>query len=290
MDADETLTYVDVRALFNKKNPAAASRLPKIFYKILEGIVHQRDLNGVLGQLEAYKGREFVAKSLEYLCVFVDIRGVERIPLHQKITFCANHPSGGIDGLAMFHLCGKLWEGLSVPVNDLLFSVPHIQEFFIPVDKFGSNARRIEILNAMYASEKPLVIFPAGRTSRPDRGKLKDFPWTGSFIRKSREHRRWIVPVNISGRNSPLFYALWRIRTFLGIRTNLEMFLLVDEMFKRRGSLVKLTVGEPVPPDFFDESRDTRIWAALLQDYTDRLGADEKAGFRIKGAPHGTPD
>lgn len=253
--------------------------MPGWMFRYIEGIVHQRELNSLIRDLEHYRGFDFVSKALEFLDISIDIRGVDRIPLSGRITLCANHPTGGADGLAMFLLAARLGRGVLVPVNDLLFSIQQLEEFFVAVDKHGSNFQRIKDLDAMYASEKPVVIFPAGRTSRPGMDGLREFPWVGSFVRKSREHGRWIIPVHIGGRNSRFFYALWRTRNLLRIRTNLEMFFLVDELFKKRGTSIRLTVGEALPHGIFDSSRRDIGWADSLRSYVDRLGEDEQSKF-----------
>jgi putative hemolysin len=103
------------------------------------------------------------------------------------------------------------------------------------VNKHGTSTSIFQDIQAMYASEQPILLFPAGRTARFRDHRLQDFPWAKSFVKKSREFQRPIVPVHISGRNSRFFYFIWRARTFLGIKPNLEMFLLVDELFKQRG-------------------------------------------------------
>jgi putative hemolysin len=92
------------------------------------------------------------------------------------------------------------------------------------------------------------------------------------------------VPVHISGRNSALFYFIWRARTLLGIKPNLEMFLLVDELFKQRGTTIMLTIGQPLAPTVFDRSRTDAEWAEALRLHVQTLGTDPNALFTVEEA------
>jgi putative hemolysin len=137
----------------------------------------------------------------------------------------------------------------------------------------------------MYSSGKTVLMFPAGRTARFKRRVLTEYPWAKSFVRKSREHGRTIVPVHISGRNSALFYGIWRARTLLGIKPNLEMFLLVDELFKQRGSTITLTIGHPLTPGTFNRTRTDAEWSETLRLHVAALGMDADTPFAVEVTP-----
>lgn len=134
----------------------------------------------------------------------------------------------------------------------------------------------------MYAADRPIILFPAGRTSRPRSGRLREYPWTKSFVKKSRLHGRILIPVHLSGRNSTLFYAIWRLRSFLGIRPIVEVVLLVDELFKKRGTTIVVSIGHPVPVERLDGSRTDAEWADLLRIHTQSLGDDPDARFAVE--------
>jgi putative hemolysin len=269
--------YVDVKALFMAKNPRIASRLPEMAYAFIARVAHERDINEILPSMEGLEGWRFAEAALEQLSIKVEVRCIERLPSNGRVTFCSNHPLGGADGLAMMRLAGKAYGPFLHTSNDLLLSIPQLAASIIPVNKHGTNTTIVRDLEAMYSSEKPVIMFPAGRTARFKGRTLCDFPWAKSFVKKSREHGRTIVPVHISGRNSALFYFIWRARTLLGIKPNLEMFLLVDELFKQRGSTITLTIGTPLPPEVFKRPRTDAEWAEALRLHVDRLGTDPDA-------------
>jgi putative hemolysin len=282
---------VDVQALFMAKNPAVASRLPGWVYSLIRAVAHEKDLNHILPQLEGLAGWQFAEAALGLLNIKVNIIGLDHLPLPAPgsapppvplPTFCANHPLGGADGLAMMSLLGKTYGSFVHPSNDLLLSVPQLSDSIVPVNKHGTTTTIVQDIQAMYASDKPVLMFPAGRTARFRDHRLQDFPWAKSFIKKSREFRRPIVPVHISGRNSRLFYFIWRARTLLGIKPNLEMFMLVDELFKQRGTTLTLTIGKPIAPEVFHRGCGDADWAEALRLHVDALAADPDRPFDVE--------
>ena len=237
---------LDVETLFLAKNPRLARRLPKTAVRVLELVIHQRKLVRFVRSARRCSGCEFVDRALAFLAVRVESSADEHLPLDGRAVFCANHPTGGIDGLAMMHLLCRRYGTMRVPANDLLLALAPVHELLAAVDKYGSNRARAASYDTMYASDAPVLVFPAGRTARYRGGRLREFEWDKSFVKQARRHHRPIVPVHVSGRNSRRFYAIWRLRRALGIGTNLEMLLLVDELFRRRGQTVRVRFGTPV--------------------------------------------
>jgi putative hemolysin len=145
-------------------------------------------------------------------------------------------------------------------------NIKQLQDNFIPVNKHGSQTREnARIMDEAYASDMQMFIFPAGLCSRKQRGKIEDLEWKKSFVTKATKHKRPVVPVFFSGRNSNFFYNLSRIRTFLGIKINIEMLYLVDEMFKQKGQKPHIIIGKPIPFETFDESKTPQEWAKWVK-------------------------
>lgn len=270
---------IDIRSLFASKNPRLAAKLPRWVFGILEKIAHQKEMNEILSGMEGIEGAAFAEAALRVLDIKLETRGAERIPPGGKLTFCANHPFGGADGLALMILAGKARGEFLSSSNDLLLSLPAFASSIIPVNKHGHSASLVENIEKMYSSDKALIVFPAGRTARYKGRVLTDYEWAKTFVKKGRKYERTIIPVYISGRNSFLFYAIWRIRTFFHITVNLEMFLLVDELFKKRGTTIPVTIGKPIPATVFDSTRTDAEWAELLRTHVDLLGTDPDRQF-----------
>jgi putative hemolysin len=99
-----------------------------------------------------------------------------------------------------------------------------------------------------------------------------DLEWQKSFIRKSVQYKRDVVPVHISGRNTNFFYRLANIRKLLGIKVNLEMFYLVDETYKHRNKRIAITFGKPIPWQTFDKSKTYKEWAHWVKEKVYHMG------------------
>jgi putative hemolysin len=112
-----------------------------------------------------------------------------------------------------------------------------------------------------------VVIFPSGFVSRKKKGVVKDLEWKKTFVTRARKYNVPIVPVHIQGELSPFFYRLSRLREFLGIKANIEMLFLVNELFKQRNTSIKIIFGEAIQPEILDTTiRKDIEWAAYIKD------------------------
>ena len=104
-----------------------------------------------------------------------------------------------------------------------------------------------------------------------------DLEWHKSFITKAIQHKRDIIPAYFSGRNSNFFYNLSNFRKFLGVKANIEMLYLADEMFKQKDKEIRLVFGERIPWQVLDGSKTAPEWAEWVRAKTYALqsvGAD----------------
>jgi len=194
----------------------------------------------------------------------------------------ANHPLGGLDGMALMWAVGKVRKDIVFPVNDLLMNLDNLKELFIPINKHGSNAGNVRLIDETYASEKAILYFPAGLCSRKGKGGICDLEWKKSFIAKTRVHQRDIIPAFIEGRNSEWFYNLARWRSRLGIKANIEMLYLVDEMYKQRNKDIYITFGKRIPYTEFDRRYKDLAWAQILKHHVYSLSKNPEAAFSDK--------
>ena len=100
---------------------------------------------------------------------------------------------------------------------------------------------------------------------------IKDLAWKKTFISKSVETQRNVIPVHFEGRNSDFFYNLANLCKFLGIKFNIAMLYLADEMFKNRHKAFKVTIGKPIPWQTFDKSRSATEWADYVRELVYKL-------------------
>jgi putative hemolysin len=158
-------------------------------------------------------------------------------------------------------------------------NIENLKGLFIPINKHGSNAGNVRLIEETFASEKAMLFFPAGLCSRKQKGGICDLEWKKSFISKARTHKRDIIPCHINGRNSDWFYNLARIRSFLGIKANIEMLYLVDEMYRQRNKEIVITVGKPIAYSIFDKRKTDLKWAQQLKGYVYTLQKDNTSTF-----------
>jgi putative hemolysin len=176
---------------------------------------------------------------------------------------------------------GKARADIRFVVNDILTNLPNFEKIVVGVNKHGTNPRAgLEAIENAYSSGCTILIFPAGLCSRQqDDGAIMDLVWHKSFVARAQKYNLPIVPTFIQGRNSNWFYGLARWRKKLGIKVNLEMFYLPDEMFKQRGQEINITFGRPIPPSVFDKSRKPDDWAALLREFVYVFPTSENLSF-----------
>lgn len=267
---EEAAPKINVREVLHSKAPTA--HVPDFLVRYLERIVHQDQINGFLETQQGITGTDFIVNSLKFLGVSAESSGLDKIP-EGRYTFVGNHPLGGIDGIATGLEIHKRFPAQSIKYisNDLLSNLKNLSPIFIPVNKVGDQSQSRSLpqrLTEAFASDVQMVIFPSGACSRRVKGEITELKWNKTFIVKSVESKRDIVPVYFEGRNSNFFYNLANLRTWLGIKINLEMLYLADEMFKQRGNHYKIRFGKPIPYTTFDESKTPQGWADYVRGIT----------------------
>lgn len=263
---NNTLT-INVKDVFKSKAPNA--KVPGFIFNYLERIIHQKEINGFLREYGHLNGIEFVEQAIRFVDIKVVSEGLADLP-EGNYTFAGNHPLGGIDGMATGLAVHQRFPQQSIKFlsNDILSNVSNLLPLFVPVNKVGNQAQHRTLpkrINEAYQSDKQMVIFPAGICSRRVNGVITELEWQKSFIVKSIESKRNVVPVYFHGQNSNFFYTLANIRKFLGIKLNIEMLYLVDEMFKQRGRTFRVTYGAPIPYSTFDKTRTHMEWAEYVR-------------------------
>lgn len=243
---------IDLRAIIAARlSPRRRRWLPGPLVGLVERLICQDKLNGVLRRTYPLRGTAFARAVLDDLDITVETEGEENIPPEGRFVFASNHPLGGLDGMALIAVLGARYGDarLRFPVNDLLLNVRPLDGIFVGINKFGRQGRSAAShINEIYASaDKQIAIFPAGLCSRLGKGGvIADLQWQKAFAAKAIEYGRDIIPVRIEARNSKLFYRAARLRKRLHIGVNLEQALLPSEMFKYRGKTIRIIFGTPV--------------------------------------------
>lgn len=257
---------IDISAAIRSSRSKFVRNLPAFVVRALEKLIRQDDMNATIYKNREKSGVPFINDILDDWNVKRIVKGRENIPAAGRFVFVANHPVGAMDALSFLSMIYDSFPDVISPSNDLFNYIPNLNPVCLGVNVFGMNTKETaEKLNALFASERQIMIFPSGEVSRRTRGVIADPPWQKTFITKSIQYKRDIIPVHISGRNSKLFYTADALRKMLGIRLPVEIILLPREMHLQKNSTITLTVGKPVKWESLTGDKSHAEWAQEIR-------------------------
>lgn len=262
---------IDIEKVLLSKMGDKAKYVPKFLVGWLKRLVHEDEVNQFLWESRDKQGTEWLEACVEYLDMHVTIEGLENLPPKDDgklYTFVSNHPLGGQDGVCLGSIIGRHYDGrFRYLVNDLLLFLPGLKPLCIGINKTGKQARDFpRMVEAGFKGDNHILMFPAGLNSRLINGVIHDLPWKKTFISKSVEYKRDVVPIYFSGRNSNRFYRIANWQKKLGLKVNIAMLFLVDEMYKNRHKSFRVVIGKPIPWQTFDKSKTAVEWAKMVED------------------------
>lgn len=275
----EGAKLIDVEKVIGDKNPRLLKVMPSFVINYFKKLLHQDRLNQLINTHRTKQGVEFLDAMISEFNINLQIKGIANYNPSTNYVVVSNHPLGGLDGMALMLAIGKVNPNLAITANDFLMHIDNLKTLFIPVNKHGSNAENIAYFEETFASEKVVIFFPAGLCSRKTGDQILDLEWKKTFLTKARKYKREILPVHISGRNSNFFYNLANLRKKLGIKLNIEMLFLVDEMFKQSNKDVVISFGKSIPIDFFDKRLNDKAWTKQLRKHVYDLSLNLNAEF-----------
>lgn len=273
MMKEESIFLINIDKIIEEKAGKKAKYVPGLLRRYLKRIVHQDELNEFLIESKDKVGVDFLEACMGFLDVKVDVFGKENLPKEGCFTFVSNHPLGGVDGVALGYILGSYYDGnVRYLVNDLLMNLHGLAPLCIPINKTGKQSKDFpKIVEQGFSSPNNIIMFPAGICSRRHNGIIKDIDWKKTFVTKSVETRRDVVPLHFEGQNSNWFYNLANICDNLGLKINVAMLYLADEMMKNRHQTFKLTIGKTISWETFDKSKTPHDWAQYVKDIVYKL-------------------
>ena len=268
--ATVTKKTIDIDKILRQKMGAKAKFVPGLLVRWLKHIVHEDEVNAYLWESRDKTGVDWLEECVKYLDMTLEVEGKENLPDPNDgrlYTFVSNHPLGGEDGVALGAIIGRHYNGrFRYLVNDLLMNLPGLAPVCIPINKTGNQSRNFPaMVETGFQSDNHMLMFPAGICSRKHDGVISDIPWKKTFLSKSVEYQRDVVPIHFSGQNSNFFYRLANFSD-KHLKFNLAMLFLVDEMYKNVHKTFKVTIGKPIPWQTFDKSRSAVEWAQYVRD------------------------
>ena len=262
---------IDIDKILVSKMGNKAKFVPRPFISWLKRIIHQDEVNKYLWESRHLSGTEWLEECVRYLDMTIELVGEENLPKKDDgrlYTFVSNHPLGGEDGVALGAIIGRHYDGkFRYLVNDLLMNLPGLAPVCIPINKTGNQSRNFPaMVEAGFKSDNHMLMFPAGICSRKRGEEIRDIAWKKTFITKSVEYQRDVVPIHFGGQNSPFFYKLANFSDKYVKKVNLAMLFLVDEMYKNVHKTFRISIGKPIPWQTFDKSKTATQWAQYVQD------------------------
>ena len=274
----ETITEktLDIEEILRSKMGKKARWVPRPLVSWLKHIAHEDFLNKFIWDARDLTGTPWLVDCLKYLEVKIEVEGLENLPDKndgRNYTFVSNHPLGGIDGVAIGSVIGQHYDDrFRYLVNDLLMNLPGLAPLCIPINTTTKKSRSFpQIVEEGFKGDHHILMFPAGLCSRRRNGVIHDLPWKKTFITKSVETQRDVVPLYFEGRNSNFFYRLSNISDRYVKKINIALLFLVDEMYKNRGQTFRIKIGKPIPWQTFDHTKTAAEWAQVVEDEVYKL-------------------
>ena len=264
---------IDIKELIRSKNPKLLRYLPGFVLRYLRKTLHEKELNAFITAHGELEGHAFCEAATKYFNFKFEVDGIEHIPKTGPIIIAMNHPLGGVDAIAFIVALQNHRRDLKFIVNDLLTNLDNLNEFFVGINKHGKNEQstRQNIIHA-FESDEAICIFPAGLVSRKQKGKIEDLEWKKTFVSYANKLNQPIVPVYIDGKLSNFFYRLANFRKAIGIKVNIEMLYLADELFNQRNKTIKFTIGKPLLPPDYQHLPSERKQTAFIKQQVYALG------------------
>ncbi|MBQ7742873.1 MAG: 1-acyl-sn-glycerol-3-phosphate acyltransferase [Bacteroidaceae bacterium] len=260
---------IDIERVLHDKMGSKARYVPRFVVRWLKKIIHQDDMNGFFRAHKDEEGVQWLKSVVEYADMHITVHGLDNLPADgdHHFTFASNHPLGGIDGVALGAILGEHYDGnIRYLLNDILMNLPGLRPLGVAVNVTGSQGREAMLkVDEVFASDHQLIMFPAQLCSRMIKGRVQDLPWKKAVVQKSVQHQRDIVPIHFSGQNSKRFYRIANWSKRLGLKVNIAMLFLVDELYRNMHKSFDVHIGKPIPWQTFTSDRSYSDWAQWLR-------------------------
>ena len=246
---------------------------PTIGPKIPALLAHLLGVNELLRTYDRFKkfpgDVHFFDRALNSLRVTlaVDDEQLNHIPTHGPTIIVANHPFGGVDGLAAGSLAVRRHPNVRVLANQWLCRIPELQPWLLPVAVFGDGENKFANASVLRSAVEHLkrdgllVVFPAGVVSHWKLGRpgIVDPPWNRLVAALARRTHATVVPVYFEGHNSWIFQVAGLVHPML------RTALLPRELLRRRASRITVRVGHAVSGNAIAAFTDDNALTAWLR-------------------------
>ncbi len=273
--------------------PRVARTVTRVLGKPINRLLGLKELDALYCEAihvngAAKNGAAFLDRALDKLQVQTRLTpNLDSVPASGPLVIVANHPYGGIEGLALVRELMRVRPDVKVLANRLLSRVVELDDVSIWVNPFGGEAAQKSNIGAMREALRyvrkggALLVFPAGEVSHlKARAKFDwsvlDPKWQPSIARLIMAAKATVVPMYIEGRNSNLFQLAGLISPLL------RTALLPRELLARRKSTLNVRVGRAITPEQYERYAEPEKLIGFL-----RLATYALAGTRGANRPSG---
>jgi len=241
---------------------------------------HYRQAVAMADDIAQLSGWDAMAYISDLLSLNITAVGKERIPTSGCFILAPTHPTGIADGIAIFDLLKDLRPDMAIFANrDALRVNPNFRDLLIPVEwraneKSHAKSRdTLETTAKAFAEGKAIILFPSGRIAFWNEDKLTERPWQPSVVALARRYEVPVIPVNMTARNSGLFYFLSKYSTELRDMT------LFHELLNKKGRGFAMTIGKPIRPEALAGGEPAEVATRLQHHTVTSLTEDPNAEF-----------
>jgi putative hemolysin len=269
-------------------NPCRLPFKPRIVSTLLEKALGLDRLGEIYdARPEGCTPHQFLQYTLDALGVSLDLIGatnLDELPRSGPVLIVANHPLGGLEGVAIAKVISDIRPDLKVLTNELLRRIPELADIFIGVDVLSSdaaagNVSSIKQVHKHLKNDGAVLIFPAGMVSAYEHGhrRIQDRSWNRLAGQLLKRYQATCLPVHVGGANSRLFYGAGLIHP------RLRTALLPRQLANKQGFKLELRFGRCVPAAELRLLQSPKAITDYLRVSTDALVREE---VKLPGMKH----
>lgn len=185
--------------------------------RLIEWVFAEHKIAPLLQAASGKQGLEWVESIVESLELRCEVHSgdYDNIPSHGPVIVIANHPTV-VDGLALINTIAMVRKDVKIVANQVLTAIfPQIKAISIGISNMHGKMghRQFKEMNDHLRQGGVLIICPAGRLASISLTGIRESRWQPGFIRLATKYQAALLPVHISGVNSPYYYlaaTLWR--------------------------------------------------------------------------------
>ena len=243
---NNTSKIFSIDKIIDEKKIYFYKKLPNFIQNIIKSLLHEKEVNELLFLYKDEPLEQFFNKIIDHFQISINLDCKYKLDQNKRYIFVCNHPTGILDGIVVLKTLSNNFD-CRIIANDIISNLHNLDKILLPTDWIGSMSKKqaLKIIETL-ESDKQLILFPAGEVSKITSFRIQDNKWNNFFIKKAKQYNRDIVPIYISGHNSIWFYLIYIIRYTFKIKFNLEMFLLIHELFNKKKHEINLKFGNPI--------------------------------------------